>query len=88
VQRRAEANDYLDLDALGSRGVPLATALGAAVAIYGPELNPELTLKSLCYFEDGDLGTLSPAVLDRLCAAVRATDPNRLCALEALGGIR
>lgn len=88
VQRRAEAKDYLDLDALVSRGVPLSTALAAALAIYGPELNPELTLKSLCYFEDGDLGTLSPAVRDRLCAAVRATDPNRLHPLAALGGIR
>lgn len=47
VQRRAEAKDDVDLDALIANGVPLATALAAAAAIYGAGFNPELTLKAL-----------------------------------------
>ncbi len=48
VQRRAEAKDYVDLDAvlLGGR-IDLATALAAARAMYGPRFNPQITLKAL-----------------------------------------
>jgi len=48
VQKRAEARDYIDIDALihcGNIGLPYA--LSAAKWIYGSQFNPELTLKSL-----------------------------------------
>jgi Nucleotidyl transferase AbiEii toxin, Type IV TA system len=79
VQKRAEAKDYLDLDAIINQGkIDLPTALAAARAIYGPVFNPELTLKSLCYFGDGNLPTLRREVQDRLAVAVKAVDCDKL----------
>lgn len=79
VQKRAEAKDYLDVDAIFQSGtVDLATALAAAREIYGTAFRPELTLKSLSYFGDGTLPTLPQAVRERLVQAVRAVDLNEL----------
>lgn len=83
VQKRAEAKDYMDLDALMQRGgLSLATMLAAGGAIYGSAFNPQITLKALCYFGDGNLGTIPEATRSRLIAAVRAVD---LAALPTLG---
>lgn len=78
VQRRAEAKDYLDLDALIRDGISLGEACSAACAIYGPQLNPQLTLKALSYFGEGDLDSLEESVKYRLLGAVKSTDPNHL----------
>ena len=76
VQQRAEAKDYIDLDAIVQDGrIDLATALVAANAIYGRQFNPLITLKALSFFEDGDLRRLPDATKDRLVAAARAVDP-------------
>lgn len=73
VQKRAEAKDYLDIDAMISgQTVDLPTALAAGKILYGASFNPENTLKSLCYFEDGNLSTLPEEVRSRLVAAVKA----------------
>jgi hypothetical protein len=83
VQKRAEAKDYVDLDAIMNQGgIQLPTALAAAGAIYGRSFNPELTLKSLCYFEDGNLAALPKDVQERLTGAVRSVDLNRLPTYE------
>jgi hypothetical protein len=79
VQKRAEAKDYLDLDAMfQSEVINLPMALAAAKAIYGSAYNPELTLKSLSYFGDGTLPTLPQAVRERLAKAVSAVDVSLL----------
>ena len=79
VQKRAEAKDYFDLDAIiQSEEVTLPAALAAAKSIYGANYNPELTLKSLCFFGDGTLPTLPREVRDRLALAVKAVDLNHL----------
>jgi hypothetical protein len=79
VQVRAEAKDYLDIDAILTDGrIGLPTALAAARAIYGTAFNPLATLKALTYFEDGNVPTLPRAVKDRLVAASRAVDLARL----------
>lgn len=79
VQKRAEAKDYVDLDAIFMQSeVNLPAALTAAKAIYGASFNPELTLKSLCYFEDGNLSTLSQEVRKRLTTAVKNVDLEQL----------
>ena len=81
--RAWEANDYIDIDALISRGgVDLSTALAAGQKLYGPSFNPEITLKALSYFEDGDLKSLPRDVKDRLAAAVREVDLEHLPSLE------
>jgi hypothetical protein len=72
VQKRAELKDYLDLDAmLQAKVVDLSTALSAGRMIYGQQFNPELTLKALCYFEDGNVRKLPDEARKRLIEAVR-----------------
>jgi len=79
VQQRAEAKDYIDVDALLSCGdIDLPIALAAARAIHGPSFNPQATLKALCYFDDGNLNRLPQPVRDRLTKAVREVDLDRL----------
>jgi hypothetical protein len=79
VQMRAEAKDYIDIDALLTDGrIDLPTALAAARAIYGTQFNPQSTLKALSYFEDGNLRRLSQPMRDRLAKAARDVDLDRL----------
>ena len=79
VQVRAEAKDYLDIDALLTNGaVDLPTALASAQAIYGSQFNPQVTLKALCYFEDGNVATLPDATKARLLRAATAVDLDAL----------
>jgi hypothetical protein len=78
VQVRAEAKDYLDIDALIAAGVGLAQALAAAKAIYGRSFNPQITLKALSYTEDGNLARLPDGVKNRLATAARHVDLDRL----------
>lgn len=79
LQVRAEAKDYIDMDALLRRGrLDLPLALAAAGRLYGPSFNPEITLKALSYFDDGNLRELPDEVKLRLTAAVRAVDLDRL----------
>jgi hypothetical protein len=79
VQMRAEAKDYVDIDALLTDGrIDLPTALAAARAIYGRAFNPQITLKALSYFDDGNLRQLPRSVMDRLAKAAREVDLDRL----------
>jgi hypothetical protein len=85
VQQRAEAKDYINIDAiLMDRRIDLPTALAAAKAIYGPQFNPLLTLKALAYFDDGDLRRLPEPIRARLVPAVAAVDLERLPAIMPL----
>lgn len=86
VQQRPEAKDYIDLDAMIRAGIGLPTALAAARFIYGPKFNPQITLKALSYFDDGDLRTLPPDTKARIVRAVIATDLGRLPVLEPGSG--
>lgn len=79
VQVRAEAKDYLDIDAILASGeIDLPTALASARAIRGGAFNPLATLKALSYFEDGTVPRLPKEVRARLLAAVWAVDLDRL----------
>jgi hypothetical protein len=82
VQQRAQAKDYLDIDALISAGVPLGEALAAARVVYGDAFAPTPTIKALAYFGDGDLSTLPDDVKQRLVAAATAVNPIRLPSLK------
>lgn len=81
VQKRAEAKDYLDVDALLQCGVDLPTALAAGSVIYGRGFNPLITLKALSFFDD--VPKLPGEVKERLRAAVRAIDVTKLPTLTA-----
>jgi hypothetical protein len=79
VQKRAQARDYLDIDALIRHGIELPQVLAAGAAVYGRSFNPLITLKALSYFDD--VPALPPEVRERLRAAVERVDPARLPAL-------
>jgi len=82
VQVRAEAKDYIDIDALIAHGITLAEALSCARAMYGDDFNPQITLKALCFFGDGSLQALPPALRTRLVTAVAGVDLDRLPQIE------
>ncbi len=83
VQKRAEAKDYIDLDALIHQGgVELPKALSAACLIYGRQFNPELTLKALCFFGEGNLHSVPMETQHRLAEAVKAVDLGSLPTLD------
>jgi hypothetical protein len=84
VQRRPEAKDYVDIDTLMVNGIDLPTALAAGVALYGAAFNPQITLKALSFFDDGNLATLSNEIRRRLVAAVEAVDLDRLPSLTPI----
>jgi hypothetical protein len=81
VQQRAQARDYVDIDALIRHGIDLPRMLAAANVIYGRSFNPLITLKALSYFDD--VPSLPEEVQERLRAAVAAVDPDRLPVLTA-----
>jgi nucleotidyltransferase AbiEii toxin of type IV toxin-antitoxin system len=83
VQVRAEAKDYIDIDALitvGKVGLPLA--LSAAQRLYGSTFNPQITLKALSFFDDGDLTLLPEDIKLRLATAAREVDLDHLPAID------
>lgn len=83
LQVRAEVKDYIDMDALiRTGGVGLPFALAAAEKLYGPAFNPEITLKALSYFEDGNLPDLPTDMKFRLADAVRKVDLDHLPKVE------
>ena len=83
VQVRAEARDYIDIDALLRLGrISLPNALVAAGQIYGPSFNPEITLKALSYFDDGNLRDLPEDMKVRLATAAREVDLDNLPTIE------
>jgi hypothetical protein len=84
VQLRAEAKDYIDIDALMTLGtIGLPTALAAAQKLYGPSFNPQITLKALSYFDDGNLHDLPNSTKRRLVAAAREVDLDHLPAIDS-----
>ncbi len=86
VQMRAEAKDYIDIDALLTDGrIDLPTALASARAIYGAHFNPQITLKALCYFDDGNVRKLPDEMKERLLLAASAVDLDRLPVIVAPG---
>ena len=85
MQVRPEAKDYLDLDILITEGeITLPMALTAAQALYGASFNPQITLKALSYFEDGDLQGLPEDAKTRLATAARDVDLDHLPSLDHL----
>jgi hypothetical protein len=85
VQVRAEARDHIDVDAMLTSGkVDLPAALGAGLALYGAQFNPEITLKALSYFDDGNLRQLPEPLKARLAKAAREVDLDALPSLDDL----
>ena len=82
VQSRANAKDYIDLDALLRSGLSLEEALGAANAVFGAEFNPLVTLKALAHYGDGNLHQVPNEVRVNLMKAVAAVNVEGLPVFE------
>jgi hypothetical protein len=83
VQVRAEAKDYIDIDALITVGnVDLPLALSAAQRLYGSAFNPQISLKALSFFDDGNLRQLPEDMKIRLATAAREVDLDHLPGIE------
>jgi len=79
VQQRAEAKDYIDIDAMiRSQQVNLPLALSAGLMIYGSVFSPQNALKALTYFDEPQLRSLSHDLKFRLVNAVRSVDLSDL----------
>lgn len=79
VQSRAEAKDYLDIDAILTSGrIDLPTALAAGKVIYGHTFSPESALKALCYFDDGNVNTIPEEAKKRLVNAATSVNLDNL----------
>lgn len=64
--------------------IDISKALAGAAAIYGTQFNPQVTLKALSYFGDGNLAQLPQDLRDRLIEAVKSVDLDRLPTDDAL----
>jgi hypothetical protein len=72
IWARNEAKDFLDIYALLKNGMTLNDALGAAMAVYGEQFEPMVSLKSLTHFVGGDLASLPDEVKNTLRKAAAA----------------
>ena len=75
ILQRIEAKDYQDIAAMISAGISLSKRLASARAMYGPAFQPSESLKTLVYFEGGDLHRLTNeerALLIEAASSVRA----------------
>ena len=68
--QRLEAKDYLDVHALIGSGFRLEDGLAGARAMYGNTFQPAQALKSLTWFQGGNLHELPAKVQKDLVAAV------------------
>ncbi|HWM69474.1 MAG TPA: hypothetical protein VNO35_22995 [Steroidobacteraceae bacterium] len=81
------AEDASDGDALLQLGrIGLPAALAAAQKLYGPTFNPEITLKALSYFDDGNLRVLPEEIKSRLVVAAREVDLEHLPDINEMTG--
>lgn len=85
IIQRVEPRDYIDIDALLTKGgIPLANMLAAASVIFGPQLNPLDALRAIAYHEDPALADLSDQVKRDLVTAVQDLDPENLPTLNPI----
>ncbi len=69
ILQRIEAKDYRDIAATLAAGMDLSKGLAAARAIYGNQFQPSESLKTMVYFEGGDLQSLTPQEKSALISA-------------------
>jgi hypothetical protein len=83
IIQRVEPRDYIDIDALMTKGgIPLANMLAAASVIFGPQVNPLDGLKAIAYHDDDALADLSNQVKRNLVKAAQSVDPENLPTLD------
>ncbi len=72
--QRIEKKDYLDIHAMIQHGISLKDGLSCAKALFGRAFQPSEALKTLTWFEGGDLADLSAEVKTSLIQAANAVE--------------
>lgn len=84
LMERSAAKDYQDIAEMCRAGYSIKTGLGAAATIYAPNFSPVLGVKSLIFFDDGDLHRLSQEDKDTIIETVKALDLNTILKIPIL----
>jgi hypothetical protein len=61
ITQRIESRDYLDIAALLRAGLDINQGVGALLALYGNQASGLQSVKTMVWFEDGDLDSALPA---------------------------
>jgi len=77
IQDRAELKDYVDISEL-LKEFSLERMLANAIAVFGKEFNPLLSLKALVYYQDGNLPQLDEKIKQVLLKAVNQINLAKL----------
>jgi hypothetical protein len=81
VTQRIEARDYVDIDALLASGLSINEGVAALLAMYGSPANALQSVKTIAWFEDGNLDALlADPLKDRLTRASAAFDAETAAA--------
>lgn len=85
VQKRAEYKDYFDIYSMIDKlGLKLSMMLSMGVQIYGSQFNPQISLKALSFFEDGDLIRLKEGEKKLLIDSILKSNLDNLPSFEDL----
>lgn len=68
---RSASKDYLDISMMIQAGISVAQGLSSAQEMFGQNFQPEIALKALTFFEDGDLDAVSTQDRSILIGAVK-----------------
>lgn len=74
IFQRIEANDYKDVAEILKSGVPLDKGIALAQKLYGNAFSPQECLRTLTYFEGGNLDSLSKEDRQTLIEQVAQVD--------------
>ena len=86
IQVRGSWKDYMDIHALASHGIDLATGLAAAGAI-DRSFDPTTSIRALQFYGDGTLDRLPEGVRRDLTRWAQQVDPGKLPALRPQPGL-
>ena len=78
VMQRVESKDYRDIAAILRSGVSLQEGLAGAAALYGMQFPPAECVRTLVYFQGGDLDDLPEEDKGTLRSAVRDLEIHQL----------
>jgi nucleotidyltransferase AbiEii toxin of type IV toxin-antitoxin system len=86
IQVRGSWKDYVDIHALASNGIDLATGLAAAMAI-DKTFDPATSVRALRFYGDGTLDPVAEGMRRDLTRWAQQVDPGKLPALRAQLGL-
>ncbi len=82
IYQRAEAKDYIDIDAIIKSGKDINIGISAAQAIYGKQYSPAITQLALRYTKD--VQGLNPEIEERLRKVSHDININQIARLNVL----